>query len=128
MMAWLVLLLPVLITFMGLVLDGSLLLLRAQMLDAATDAATLAAIDAWDREYWRSQRKVRIDPAGATSRARDYLAKNMPDARLEQVTVNPANQVKIRTSTTVPLFFLRIIGWKEKKVESYAAAVVQSKK
>lgn len=122
-MAWLVLLLPVLIAFMGLVLDGSLLFLRSQMLDAATDAAALAATGAWDQDYWLWHGKVKIDPAGATSRARDYLAKNMPAATLVQVTVSPANRANVRAKATVPFFFLRIIGWREKTIESYATAV-----
>lgn len=125
-MAWLVLLLPVLITFMGLVLDGSLLFLRSQMLDAATDAAALAATGAWDRDYWLWHGKVRLDPAGAASRAHDYLDKNMPEAKLVQVTISPANRANVRTKTTMPFFFLRIIGWKEKTIESYATAVRRS--
>lgn len=126
--AWLVLLLPVMMTFMGLVLDGALILLRSQMLDAATDAAALAATGAWDRDYWLWHGKVRIDPAGATSRARDYLDRNMPGAQLVQVTVNPAHRVNVQTTTRVPFFFLRIVGWKEHTLTSYSTAVRRSVK
>ena len=124
-MAWVVLALPVIVMFMGLVLDFGLYMLRSQMLDAATDAAALAATEAWDRDYWMWHGKVRIDPAQATSLARGYLAKNMPSSRLVQVTVSPANRVNVRTETEVPFFFLRIIGWTERTVDSFSTAVRQ---
>lgn len=120
---WLVLLLPVMITFMGLVLDGALIFLRSQMLDAATDAAALAATGAWDRDHWLWHGKVRIDPDEATRLARDYLRRNMPDARLVEVKVQPANRVTVRTQSTAPLFFLKIVGWEQHTVESYSSAV-----
>lgn len=120
---WLVLLLPVMIIFMGLVLDGALIFLRSQMLDAATDAAALAATGAWDRDHWLWHGKVRIDPDEATGLAHDYLGRNMPDARLVEVKVHPANRVTVRTQSTAPLFFLKIVGWEQHKVESYSSAV-----
>lgn len=121
--AWLIVLLPLVLTFMGLVLDFGVIFLRSQMLDSATDAAALAATDAWDREYWKWYGQVRIDPNTAASKARQYLAQNMPDARVVQVTVSPANRVNVRTEATVPYFFLRILGWKSQTVESFSTAV-----
>lgn len=121
--AWLVVMLPLVMAFMGLVLDFGLMLLRAQQLDAATDAAALAATDAWDREHWKWHGQVRIDPHRATSLARQYLAQNMPDARLVQVMVSPQNRVNVRTETTVPHFFLRIVGRREESVTSFSTAV-----
>lgn len=121
--AWLVLTLPLLMAFVGLVLDVGLITLRAQQLDAATDAAALAATDAWDREYWKWHGQVRIDSHRATSLARQYLAQNMPGARLEQVTVSPQNRVNLRTETVVPHFFLRILGRREERVTSFSTAV-----
>ena len=121
--AWFVLLAPLLLAFMGLVLDGGLLLVRSQMLDAASDAAALAATEAWDRDYWKWSGKVRIDPAAAESLARQYLARNMPDARVVQVTVSPDNRVNVRTQATVPFFFMRIAGWRDHTVESFSTAV-----
>lgn len=123
MAAWFVLTAPLLLAFMGLVLDGGILLLRSQMLDAASDAAALAATEAWDKEHWKWTGKVRIDQSGAESLARQYLAKNMPDARLVSVRVSPANRVQVRTELQVPAFFMRIAGWKEHQVSSYSTAV-----
>ncbi|HYF79914.1 MAG TPA: pilus assembly protein TadG-related protein [Symbiobacteriaceae bacterium] len=123
MTAWFVVTAPLLLAFLGLVLDGGVLLLRSQMLDAASDAAALAGTEAWDREHWKWTGKVRIDTAGAESLARQYLARNMPDARLVQVTVSPSNRVNVRTELTVPFFFLRIAGQQSSVVESYSTAV-----
>lgn len=122
-MAWFVVTAPLLLAFLGLVIDGGVMLLRSQMLDAASDAAALAATEAWDRDYWKWTGMVRIDPAAADSLARQYLARNMPDARVIQVTVSPSNRVNVRTQVTVPFFFMRIAGWKSHPVESYSTAV-----
>jgi len=121
--AWFVVTAPLLLAFLGLVLDGGVMLLRSQMLDAASDAAALAATEAWDREYWKWNGKVRIDPTQAESLARQYLARNLPDARIVQVTVSPANRVNVRTQLTVPFFFMRVAGWENHTVESYSTAV-----
>ncbi|HEY3366949.1 MAG TPA: pilus assembly protein TadG-related protein [Symbiobacteriaceae bacterium] len=123
---WLVVFAPALIAFMGLVLDGGVLLVKQQKLDAAADAAALAATDAWDREYWKWNGAVRIDPGGADGLARQYLTRSLPDARLVEVTVNPANRVNVRTELTVPFFFMRIVGMKERTLESYSTAVRRS--
>jgi len=121
--AWLVVLAPLLLSLLGLVLDGGILMLRSQALDAASDAAALAATDAWDRDYWKWNGRVRIDLGGADSMARQYLARNMPDARVVQVTVSSSNRVNVRTEAKVPFFFLRILGWKEQTVQSFSTAV-----
>lgn len=121
--AWFVITAPLLLAFLGLVLDGGVMLLRSQMLDAASDAAALAATEAWDREYWKWNGKVRIDPTQAESLARQYLARNLPDARIVQVTVSPANRVNVRTQLTVRFFFMRVAGWENHTVESYSTAV-----
>lgn len=121
--AWFIVTAPLLLAFLGLILDGGILLLRSQMLDAATDSAALAATDAWDRDYWKWQGKVRIDPGAAESLARQYLARNMPAARVVQVSVSPTSRVNVRTQTTVPFFFMRIAGWRDHTIESYSTAV-----
>lgn len=121
--AWFVVTAPLLLMFLGLVLDAGVMLLRLQMLDAASDAAALAATEAWDRDHWKWNGKVRIDPTAAESLARQYLARNMPEARVVQVTVSPSNRVNVRTQTNVPFFFMRIAGWKSHIVESYSTAV-----
>jgi len=119
--AWLVVMWPLLVGFLGLVLDGGILLVRGQMLD--TDAAALAATDAWDREHWKWNGTVRIDPMRAESLARQYLAQNMPSARLVEVSVNPANRVSVRTEMSVPFFFMRVVGMKEKAIGSFSTAL-----
>jgi len=121
--SWFVVTAPLLLVFLGLVLDGGVLLLRSQMLDAASDAAALAATEAWDRDYWKQNGKVRIDQSGAESLARQYLARNMPDARVVEVTVSPSNRVHVRTQLTVPFFFMRIAGFASTPVDSYSTAV-----
>ncbi|HYF91517.1 MAG TPA: TadE/TadG family type IV pilus assembly protein [Symbiobacteriaceae bacterium] len=121
--AWFVVTAPLLLVFLGLVLDGGVLLLRSQMLDAASDAAALAATDAWDRDYWKWHGQVRIDATRAESLARQYLSQNLPDARIVQVTVSPSNRVHVRTKLTVPFFFMRIAGWTDHTAESYSTAV-----
>lgn len=126
MVSWFVVTAPLLLVFLGLVLDGGVLLLRSQMLDAASDAAALAATEAWDRDYWKWNGQVRIDQAGAESLARQYLSKNMPDARLVEVTVSPSNRVHVRTQLTVPFFFMRIAGLESTPVDSYSTAVRQN--
>jgi hypothetical protein len=124
--AWLVMLIPAMLVFLGLVLDFGMVFLRSQELDAATDAAALAATDAWDRDYWKWEGKVRIDPSEAASKARVYLARNMPHAKLVQVTVGPPNRVTVRAEVNTPYFFLRILGWHTTTVESFSTAVRRS--
>lgn len=121
-LVWVVLSLPVLVAFLGLVLDGGILYLRSQQLDNATDAAVLAATDAWDRHEWMWNGRVRIDPDEAKRLALQYLAKNMPDARLTTFQVRSHHAVHIQTETTVPFFFLRIFGWTGQTVTSYSTA------
>lgn len=127
-MAWLVLTMPVIIAFLGLVLDLGVYMLRSQMLDAATDAAALAATNAWDREYWKWHGQVRIDQERATVLAREYLHKNQPQARLIEVKVGPANRVHVRTEYRVPFFFVRIFGWEGESAVAYSTAVRRSVK
>ncbi|MFZ5827155.1 MAG: pilus assembly protein TadG-related protein [Bacillota bacterium] len=122
-MAWFLVTMPALLVFMGLVLDMGVMMLRHQQLDSATDAAALAATDAWDREFWKWSGKVIIDPTKAETLAREYLAKNLPGARVTKVRVDPSNRVHVETEMMVPFFFLRILDWTEKPVESYSTAV-----
>jgi len=121
--AWFLVTMPAVLIVMGLVLDIGVMMLRHQQLNSASDAAALAATDAWDRDYWLWHGKVRIDAGRAEGLARTYLAKNMPDARMAEIRVSPSNRVHIRTEMSVPFFFLRIVGWSEKTVESYSTAV-----
>jgi hypothetical protein len=121
--AWLLVTLPAILIVMGLVLDLGVMLLRHQQLNSASDAAALAATEAWDRDHWLWYGEVKIDPGRAESLARSYLKKNMPQATMTEIQVSPSNRVHVRTEMTVPFFFLRILGWTEKPVESYSTAV-----
>lgn len=121
--SWFVITLPVLTIFLGLVLDFGIFMLRSQQLDAASDAAALAATDAWDREYWKQNGRVRIDASRAERLARQYLNKNLTGARLKRITVSPANRVNIETEIDVPFFFLRVAGWQEQTATSFSTAV-----
>lgn len=122
-MAWVLVTMPAILTVVGLVLDMGIMMLRDQQLDSATDAAALAATDAWDRDAWMWDGQVIIDPVRAEGLAQEYLEKNIPDARITKVRVNPSHRVHVETEMVVPFFFLRILGWEEKPVESYSTAV-----
>lgn len=121
--AWFVLSLPVLVFFLGLVLDLGIFMYRAQQLDSASDAAALAATDAWDRDYWKQHGKVRIDEGRAESLARQYLSKNITGARVTSLSVSSVNRVHLRTEIDVPFFFLRVAGWQKQTATSYSTAV-----
>lgn len=112
--------LPLVLAFLGLVLDLGILMLRSQQLDAATDAAALAAADGWERDAWVYHTQVIIDSVDAKRKAGNYLARNMPQARLVSCTVGPPTQVSVHTEVVVPHFFLRVFGYKEKRIESYS--------
>lgn len=117
-------LLPVLIALVGLVLDGGFAARQVLQLEAAVDAASRAATDAYDRGNWDAERRVVIDEAEASQLAEAYLARNMPAARLVEAQVLPGgtNRVQVTATVTVRFAFMKIVGVRETEVSRSAVA------
>ncbi|OEF99139.1 hypothetical protein BHF71_10065 [Vulcanibacillus modesticaldus] len=115
---------PVFIAILGLTVDGSIIIYHRLALDTAADAATLAAIDAYDREIWLTERKVVLNEYEAREIAEEVLDRNLPTATIIdfEVPSTQPNTFKLTAEYTVPTFFLKIFGIDSYTLTTYSSA------
>lgn len=124
------LLMPVIIAFLGLVIDGGTLFLSRQRLDAAVDAASLAAAKkGYDQEIWDNEGRVVLVQSNCETAAREYFLKNYPDADITafNVTIDSVtqNKVSVFASINAPVFFMRLFGINSSPISSKTESVAQ---
>ncbi len=105
-----ILLLPVIVSLLGLVIDAGLFMYHQQKLDMATEAASVATISAYDRAVYASTRAVVIDPVSAEAAAQQYLTSNFSGAKIESVTALDASTIKVRSHYTHEFVFMKVFG------------------
>lgn len=113
-------LLPALIALAGLIIDGGLVMYSKAKLEAASEAAALSTISAYDQAIWESEGIVVIDEYNATLQAEYYLNTNLPEATLISCKVDLANPSKVIVVTEVPveMVFARMFGIEERKIRT----------
>lgn len=116
--------LPVLISILGLTADGAIIIYHRLALETAADAASLSAIDAYDRDIWIVESRVVLDAEEAEDIAREILAINMPGAMVVEFEV-PEGQpgsCKLTAEFEVPTFFLKVFGTDSYTLTAYSTA------
>lgn len=95
--------------------DVGRLFVERQRLSTVVDAAALAGAS-----------KLPLDPSGAVTTVRTYLAKNQVDGNRASVTLSNNNtQVDVAINKQVAMTFARVIGVNQSQVSGGAAAQVQ---
>lgn len=115
---------PVFLALAGVVLDGGLMMYSKAKLEAATEAAALSTIAAYDEEIWDEYEEVVLDEYIASLYAEYYLQVNLPEATLISCVVDPSDpsQAILTTEITVPTVFARIYGVNEKTLITQATS------
>ncbi|HBA90123.1 MAG TPA: hypothetical protein DCZ75_19625 [Geobacter sp.] len=120
----LALLITVLVAFAGLAVDVGMAYVVKTKLNAAVDAAALAA-----------GRVVGADDGSATTEADKFFHANYPDqllgATVQQLSVDPQYDdktkswmVTVSTKATVPTYFARAAGWPALTVQATATSTI----
>jgi len=101
-----VVLVPALLATAGLVIDGGYALAARQEAAGVAEQAARAGADALSRDGLRASGPVRLDPAAATTAARDYLAGT---GHTGTATVS-GDAVRVSVRITRPTAVLSAIG------------------
>ncbi len=115
----------VLVALAGLVIDGGLLIYQRIRLEAATEAAAMATVEAYDVAIWEEHGIVELDPYWAEIHARNYLNINLPEAILESCEVNPfkKNQAIVRSKMEVNTVFMRAFGIEKRTIRTLVRSI-----
>lgn len=114
-----VFLMPILIGFIGITIDGGNMIYQKNKLIEATEAAGRSAILlSYDKDIWDSERKVVIDLDLAKENVDMMLKKNFAQASVTSVTLKGENSLDISTSVTVKYTFMKLFGFDEKVIKS----------
>ncbi len=111
---------PILIALAGLLIDGGLVMYSKAKLEAASEAAALSTIAAYDEEIWEDYGVVVIDEYTATLYAQYYLALNLPEAYIVFCEVDFINPSKVTLITEIPveMVFAKAFGINERKIRT----------
>ena len=117
-------LIPVLLMFSGLIIDVGMGVYQHTKLTGAVDAAAVGSLDAYDRNEWEENENIVIDYGDALQLATIYLTKNMPDATLKSIRVEE-DKVYVEAKATAQLFFMNIFGKSDMDISASARASLQ---
>jgi Flp pilus assembly protein TadG len=111
------LLFPIIISILGLSIDGGFLLYNKAKLSSSTKFASISAT----AFYTVENGVAKINSLQGGSAAYRVLQYNFQDARIKSfIAIN--NECTVESEADVTFFFIRIIGIKEKTIsESYTA-------
>ncbi len=116
---WVALLLPLLLSIVGLALAGGIVFAARRQAQNAADAAARAGAQEIDVARYRDTDEVVLDNRWARYEARRYLA----GLGASDATVDIAgNQVFVTVRREVPLSFLRLVGVASVRIEASAVA------
>lgn len=114
-----VFLLPILIGFIGMTIDGGNIIYHKSKLIEATEAAGRSAILlSYDKTIWENEGRVVIDIELARESVENVLKMNFRQASLESVELRTENSLDINTSVTVKYTFMKLFGFEEKVIKS----------
>ncbi|MBN6188059.1 pilus assembly protein [Aneurinibacillus sp. BA2021] len=118
--------LPVFILIAGLVIDGGMLIYKKVKLSAAVDAASLAAVNSYNKEKWNAEQVVELDDTTVALAAAQYLLANMQDAQLTDARIEERTESAIKVSVagqvTVPLHFMGIFNMPSQVLEAQTSS------
>ncbi|MFT9848260.1 TadE/TadG family type IV pilus assembly protein [Aneurinibacillus sp. REN35] len=118
--------LPVFILIAGLVIDGGMLIYKKVKLSAAVDAASLAAVNSYNKEKWNAEQVVELDDTTVSLAAAQYLLANMQDAQLTDARIEERTESAIKVSVagqvTVPLHFMSIFNMPSQVLEAQTSS------
>ena len=116
---WVALLLPLLLSIIGLALDGGIVFAARRQAQNAADAAARAGAQEIDIARYRDTGEVILDADWARYEARRYLAGlGARDATVDIV----GNRIFVTVRRDVPLSFLRLVGVASVRIEASAVA------
>lgn len=102
-------LIPVFLLMGGIIIDVGMGIYQHTKLTSAVDAAAVSSLDAYDRLIWEENEEIVIDHIDAMSLASMYLAKNMPNATLESITIDDTH-ISIQAKASAKVFFMSMFG------------------
>ncbi|MEP7199287.1 MAG: pilus assembly protein TadG-related protein [Chloroflexota bacterium] len=109
-LAFTVVAMPLVLTLMGLVIDGGLMFRSQRRAIALTSAAAHVGAQQIDETFFIATNQVRLDYGGAARAANEFLTRNAPDyIRPAGVSVW-GDQVRVSAVAEIPTYFLRIFG------------------
>ncbi len=108
-LAWTVILLPLLLALVGLVFDGGLLWVQFRRARWAADGAAVAAASEIDVAAFARDGKVVLHPE-APAVAGWYAQQNDPQLHITRVYVDDGNVIHVRGWVQVEPIFLSIFG------------------
>ena len=108
---WLLLLLPVLFAFGGLVLDGGRVITARQNAANIAEQAARQAVDELDQDTFRDTGNAvgAVDLPAAAAAACRYTATAAPGSRCA-TTLTADGQVRVQVTTTTPTALLAAVG------------------
>ncbi|EZH65394.1 hypothetical protein DH09_17350 [Bacillaceae bacterium JMAK1] len=111
------------LAFGGLLIDGGMTIYHHTKLSSAVDAATVATLDAYDRELWEESGEISLNDNEVRAIATRYLTQNMEEASIRNLTIDASrNRVTLEASATAPLFFMAMFNQYETEVQASASA------
>lgn len=104
--------LPTILSVLALCADGAVVIYYRISLGTAADAASLAAIDSYDRDIWYNEGRVVLQEERAEELARENLRDNLPEAELIHIEVleEEPHTCEVKVQIEAPLFFLPMFG------------------
>lgn len=121
-------LLPVLIGFIGVSIDGGLLVYHKAMLSEATEAAAKSALlMSYDRDLWEEQRILYVDDDVARANTSRVLKSNFEKASIKSFSVVNNRQVVLVAQATVEFSFMRIFGFDSKEITDKRLFTISTK-
>lgn len=121
-LVWVVVMLPLFLTVIGLAIDGGMLFSARRELQNVADAAALAGAQQVDLATYRASagKTIVLDPAAARQVAAEYIAlQGVPVSGTVEAT---PQQVTVTVQRSVPTGFLRLVGIGSVPVRAGAAS------
>lgn len=110
-LAWTVILLPVLLALVGLVFDGGLMWAQYRRARWAADGAAVAAASEINPTLYAESGQVKLDPAKAIGTVVYYGQGNNPNLHIGAIYLHPAdNTVRVQGWIEVRPVFLSLFG------------------
>ncbi|WP_430883568.1 TadE/TadG family type IV pilus assembly protein [Fusibacter sp. JL216-2] len=114
-----VLLMPIILMFSGIILDGSMIMYNQNKLMVAVKYATLSATT----EYDIQSGKVRIDVDSARNKAEQVLMQNSKDAEIAEFLVENGNECHLVANLEMEYTFMKLFGFNKKILHAEYYAV-----
>ena len=104
---------PVMLSVMGLAIDGGIYFLSQIKLEMATEAASLSALSTYDEDIWNNAGIVIFDELEFKISSEKYLKANYPEAEIVLVHIGPENEATVKSRVKYEYCFLKIFGMTE---------------